>query len=354
MIFSLLFLIFFACEEVKSQDQEVKEVDLRQRVRVQLLTTQSFSQEFVLEAKIEAAQYAVLVPKSAGRVSTVHVRIGDVVAENDVLLAVEEKDYREGFREAKANHALVDIQLSHAKKQHERFQTLQKEGAATQAQLEEIEMAVELAQGQLRRASAGLNIAKSRLEGCKVKAPFSGAIIARNIEVGEMIGGPTQRPPLMLADLERLRVIAEVDEQRAQLLQIGNAITILRGTEKIAATISRINGAVDPVVHTVRIEAELKNTKKSIRHGEAAKISIQTEASTAVSVPRTSLLEARSGRANVFVLASDGVVEKREIRYGRSNVDHVPVFDGVEEGERILISGHTRLSDGARVLVVED
>jgi len=353
MMISLL-LIFFACEDVQSQDQEVKEVDLRQRVRVQVLATQSFSQEFVLEAKIEASRYAVLVPKSAGRVSEVHVRIGDVVAENDVLLVVEEKDYLEGYREAKANHALVDIQLSHAKKQYERFQTLQQEGAATKAQLEEIEMAVELAQGQLRRAIAGLNIANSRLEGCKMTAPFSGAIIARNIEVGEMIGGPTQRPPLMLADLEQLRVIAEVDEQRAQLLQVGDAITIIRGSEKIATTISRINGAVDPVVHTVRIEAELKNTKNSIRHGEAAKVSMQTKATVAISVPRTSLLEARSGRANVFVLTAEGGVEKREIRYGRSNVDHVPVWDGVEEGERILISGHTRLSDGASVLVIED
>ena len=100
MINALLFLIFFACEDVQSQDQEVKEIDLRQRVRIQVLATQSFSQEFVLEAKIEASKYAVLVPKSAGRVAEVYVRIGDVVAENDVLLAVEEKDYLEGYREA--------------------------------------------------------------------------------------------------------------------------------------------------------------------------------------------------------------------------------------------------------------
>ena len=47
-------------------------------------------------------------------------------------------------------------------------------------------------------------------------------------------------------------------------------------------------------------------------------------------------------------------VEQREVRYGRSGFDYVPVWEGVEEGEKILISGHTRLSDGATVLVVEN
>ena len=152
---------------------------------------------------------------------------------------------------------MVSIQLAHAKKQYERFQTLREEGAATLAQLEEVEMGMELAQGQLRRAKAGLNIAESRLEGCHVKAPFSGSIIARNIEVGEMIGGPTQRPPLMLADLSQLRVIAEIDEQRAQLLQKGDSVTIQRGTEKISQP---FHGSMEPLIRwCTRFESKQKS-----------------------------------------------------------------------------------------------
>jgi len=354
MIWLSILGIFFSCEQSISEESTNTDIDLRQRVRIHQLHTEAFSQSFTLEAKIEAAKYAVLAPKSAGRVAQVHVRIGDRVEEGTILLEVEDNDYLEGYREAKANHALVSIQLAHAKKQQERFLTLQAEGAVTTAQLEEVQMGVELAQGQLQRARAGLNIANSRLEGCKIQAPFGGAIIARNIEAGEMIGGPTQRPPLMIADLQQLRVIAEVDEKHAQHLNIGDHVTVHRGTDEIKTTITRINGAVDPIVHTVRIEAEIENPDLKIRHGEAAKLKLQTSSTSAVSLPRIALLDARSGEARVFVLSTENRVEERNIRYGRSSRNHVPVWEGIEEGEQILISGHTRLADGDSVLVVEN
>jgi len=72
---------------------------------------------------------------------------------------------------------------------------------------------------------------------------------------------------------------------------------------------------------------------------------------TAISIPRQALLNRQSSSANVFVLVGDRV-ERREVQYGRSETDSVPVFSGVSVGEQILVAGHNRLQDGTEVLVL--
>jgi RND family efflux transporter MFP subunit len=351
--------LFWGCEKARKQDAVASEKtaeinDLRQRVRIKNSEERSFSKSRVLEAKLEATQSAVLVPKSAGRVQDVHVRIGDAVSKGDVLLIVEDHDYRLGHQEAAANYELVQAQLAHAEKQRERFVSLHEEGVVTAVQLEEVVMGVSLAQGQLQRAKTGVQIAKSRIDGCRIVAPFSGVVIARNIEKGEMIGGPAQRPPLMIADISTLRVIAELDEQLAKNFSVGDKARLLHQEEEQDVLILRINGAVDPVIHTVRIEAEISNSEGKMRHGESTKLKVDTPEIQSVSTLRSALLGVKSGSAYIFVLQDTGTVERREVQYGESDDLFIPILSGLETGEKVLVSGHTRLEEGIAVIVVKD
>ena len=349
----ILFMFITACTEEKPQTVASAPVDLRSRVRAQQVKAASFSQEYRFPAKIKAYEHAILLPKSAGRVSSVHVRIGDVVKEGDVLLEVEPSDYQVGFREAQAAYDLAQIQHKHAQQQFERFTALHRENAVTQAQLDEVRVGMELAKGQAQRASAGMDIARSRLNGCILKAPFSGTVIARNIEPGEFIGGPAQKPPLMLADVSKVRVLADISESSARNISVGTVAQLMQSSGEIhELRLERINSAVDPVVHTVAVESVLE--KEGFKHGESAEIIIPTVAQEHISVPRIALLNPQKGVAQVFILEQGETISKREIRYGRSTGENVPVYSGLKEGESVLISGHTRLSQGDSILVIED
>lgn len=350
----LLLSGLIACQSGDSEatTASVVEVDLRPNVRVESIVEQEFLRTLSLPATVFAERSAILVPKAQGRIESVNVNIGDSVERGDVLMTIESSDYFAGYTEANAAYELAEIQSAQAAKSAERFAQLLKDGAVTQSQWEEVDMGAQLAKGQATRAKAGLDIAKGRLKDTKLKAPFSGVIVDRNIEVGEMMGGPATRPPLQLVDLSTVRIQASIGEADAVALvdnQTGT-LEIPGSHEGIPITLSRINQAVDPIVKTVLVEATIDNTDHALKHHQSATLNLELT-QNAIAIPRQALLNRQSQSADVFVLMGE-TVEKRTIQYGRSENDYVPVFSGLSPGEKILVAGHNRLQDGAEVLVV--
>ena len=333
--------------------QENAPLDLRAKVRTQRIVHADFAQSFSLPTTIYAHQSAVLVPKSAGRIEAVAVNIGDSVHEGDTLLTVEQSDYLAGYKEAKAAWELAKIQMEHAQHNATRFEELYAQNAITLAQLEEVQMGAELTAGQAKRAEAGFDIAKSRLNETKLLAPFAGTIIAKNVEMGEMIGGPAQRPPLMIADLSSVKFTASISEHDALLLAQNQEATLVVAEQKIPVTISRINQAVDPVVKTVLIEGEVENTANQLKHQQSATLEISLQ-SNHLAIPREALLNRNNQEATVFVVDDSNIAHQRQVTYGRSQVGLVPVISGVQDGEKVLIAGHNRLKDGDSVVVLSE
>ena len=353
-MFSIIFTCFIACQSQESEQETapVVEVDLRPKVRVETITEQDFVRTLSLPATVYAQKSAILAPKVQGRIESVNVQIGDNVQKDDVLMTIENSDYLAGFTEANAAYELAQIQANQANTSAKRFADLLEKGAITKSQWEEVDMGAQLASGQAVRAKAGLDIAKSRLRDTKLRAPFDGIIVTKTIEKGEMMGGPATRPPLQIVDLSRVRIQASIGEIDAAALEENQSGTLeIPGKhERIPIQLSRINQAVDPIVKTVLVEATLDNSAHSLKHHQSATLHIELK-QTAISVPRQALLNRQSESANVFVLVG-GQVERREVQYGRSETDSVPVFSGVSAGEKILVAGHNRLQEGTEVLVL--
>ncbi|MEC7986834.1 MAG: efflux RND transporter periplasmic adaptor subunit [Myxococcota bacterium] len=349
-MFYTLWVVLISCEEVKPQ--EVKEVDIRPRVRMTSVESKTFSRPIRLSATLKAHRSAVLVPKSPGRVSKVHVRIGDDVQEGDLLMEIEDFDYQAAYQEAKATMELAELQAKHAHVQRKRFEALFAEKAVTEYQLEEVRLNTELADGQALRANAGFQIAKSRLDGTKLKAPFSGSIVSRNVERGEMLGGPTSRPPLMIADVAKMRVVTDIAEHEIDALKDSRASFKVSPQDEVEIVFERINRAVDPVIHTIQIESTIDNASRTLRHGESVEVVIIPKEQSLLSIPREALIESDGGTATVFTVQDDRAVA-RKVQYGSSDTTDVPILQGLEKGEAVLVSGHTRLKDGETVVVLD-
>lgn len=329
-------------QEIHSELPVVRAVDLERRV---------MNSSISVSATLEAIQSAVLLPKSPGRVASVSVRVGDKVEKGTVLMTVEPSDYAYGLQDAEGVYAVAAAQLGQAEVNLERFTQLVADGSASQSQLDEILTGVELAKAQLQRAEAGVGIAKSRLRDTKLIAPFTGTIVSRNIEVGELVGGPTQLPPLMLADTTQLRAVASVSEGLSTILDVGMSVVLSVSALpelSAAATIENINAAVDPVTRTVVIEAQIENPRGLLKHGMSAMLDLEPSTDAKLLIPRQALLQRSNGNAQVFVL-SDEVVNEREVRYAPSTDSMVPVLEGLQENERVIVAGHARLKDGEKV-----
>ena len=350
---SLVFLTSCAEEEPKIQANDIQNVNLSTKVRTQKVSSTAFSSKIELSARLQAFRSAVLAPKSAGRISDVLVRAGDMVQQGDILLEIEPQDYEIGLKEAQAAYQLAYIQAEQAVSNQTRFETLLEEGAVTKVQVEEVQIGAKLSRAQSQRALAGLEIAKSRLDETKLRAPFEGIIVSRNVEVGEMIGGPTQRPPLMLVDISKMRVIAEIPEGEMSNITVGQNITLyissLGTTHDLR--IDRINSALDPVVRTVQFECVLENIDMSLKHGMSGKLLIEGSKGNHIAVPRSAILDRQDNQGYVFVVQGT-TVQKKQVTYGSSSDDNVPIYEGLLPNDEIVISGHTRLKDGEIVEII--
>ena len=169
-----------------------------------------------------------------------------------------------------------------------------------------------------------------------------------------MLGGPMERPPLMLADLSTVRFIADVGESDISLMREGlSASLIVSSSNKtIPVTIERINQAVDPIVNTIQIEGTFSNQEHALRHGQSCELSIVLPQKQSISVARSALIDRKDGSAKVFVVTTNDTIQLKEVQYGRSDTGKVPIVSGLNIGDQILISGHTRLSDGDSVQVI--
>ena len=349
----LVSLLSCSEEESKIQADDIQEVNLSSKVRTQKVSSTTFSSKTELSANLQAFRSAVLVPKSPGRISDVLVRAGDTVQQGDVLLEIEPQDYEIGVKEAHAAYQLAYIQAEQAASNQKRFENLLEEGAVTKVQVEEIQIGAKLAKAQSQRALAGLEIAKSRLDETKLKAPFHGIIVSRNVEVGEMIGGPTQRPPLLLVDISKLRVIAEIPEGEMSNITVGQKIKLYISSLGVTheLRIERINSALDPIVRTVQFECVLDNVDMSLKHGMSGKLLLEGSQGNHISVPRSAILERQDNHGFVFVIQGTQV-QKKEVTYGFSSNDNVPIYEGLLPNDEIVVSGHTRLKDGETVEII--
>ncbi len=237
-----------------------------------------------------------LRPQIHGRVTQVHVSMGDVVEAGTVLMSLDDSQYRhalslaqaelatararlaslkagarsEELREARALHAAKVAELDRARVSLERIERLRRSDAATvqqaddeRAQVKTLQAQVDAAQARIDLLEAGtrkediriaetevaamearVSLAQVQLERTRLKAPCSGKILRLSIEQGELAGPDSPTPPVVMADTTGYRVRAYVEELDAPRVTVGmSAVATVDGLpgKEFAGRVTRIS-----------------------------------------------------------------------------------------------------------------
>jgi RND family efflux transporter MFP subunit len=198
-------------------------------------------------------------------------------------------------------------------------------------------------------AGAERDLLAIRLKHATIRAPISGAVTSREIDVGDYarVGSPLFT---VVAD-QRLRLRGEVSERFVPDLAVGLE---LRGEVDaypgltVRGHLSRLNAALDPKNRSLTVEAEVENSGGRLRPGFFVRGSILTQRGVdTVSVPSNAIVTL-AGISHLFVF-SGGEAHERQIQVGQRFEDEVEILSGLKPGEPVIVSGLTRLHDGARV-----
>ena len=297
--------------------------------------------------KIESTFVGYLIPNERvrmtsemeGVIEAVNFEEADEVNNRQKLINISTKELTLRVKIAETNLKLAQTNLS-------RDEKLSKRKLIPQSQLDQTRTQAD--RSLLDRELALINLRKS-----VINSPLKGTVKIRHVKVGEFV---RKGDPLVeILDLDKVLVQVNIPEQ--DIMKISEGETV--GVELYALSDRQYRGKVQTIGleadsrnRTFPIEIVVENPKRELRPGMLARVTFTKKISDEqVVVPRHSILERDTGRI-VFLVEQDKAV-KRSIVTGQSMQDRVQVLEGLKSGDRLVVEGHSKLTDGESVSIVK-
>lgn len=289
-----------------------------------------------------------------GLVERIEFDSGDAVRRGDVLLKLDTRQEQAQLAAAQAQRNLARIQL-------DRMAGLREKGVTSQAELDTAQAAYEQAEARVGEIEAA--IARKT-----IRAPFSGVLGLRQVDLGQYVSGGD--PLVSLQSLDPIRVVFSVPQQQVGRLRAGTPVTVRAeiadesaGEGAVRLTrqgrVTAVDSVIDEATRNIRVQATFDNPQGMLRPGMFVDVTAETGAEVPViAVPASAISYAPYGDS-VFVVepmeGPDGQpyqgVSQRFVEVGPARGDLVAILSGVEPGSEVVTSGVFKLRNGVAVQV---
>jgi len=379
LAWALLIVAVPACKDKPSHAATVSEAK-EQAIPVSTwpVTEKLFVRTVEITADVIPRISVVLNSKIPGEVAKVHVVEGDRVKKGDALVELDRIDYRLGMRQAEAQLAAAKAGLSAAEtgfdsisRKYKRFAVLHQRKSVSENEFDDISsgksMTLSKLQGsraQLQLAQVALDMAKTNFARTVIRSPFDGVIVQRMIDEGARLHAMPPSPVLMIADLDRIKVVGSVGQRDLPDTKKGAPVEIYVdafGAKPIQAVVDLVEPMLDPRTRTAKVQVFLPNPPdpaqpdKRLHPGMSARMAIKLESRKSPGIPDDTVTRNKSSERNGFVyVVREGKAYRREVVLGAHNKDLVQIISGLASGEVIVRSGQENLYDGRQVTVSEE
>jgi RND family efflux transporter MFP subunit len=256
------------------------------------------------------------------------------------LAELEQEEYKLRLAQAAAS-------LSDAETTFERVKRLLEQGSAVESEYDKAKAAYDVAKAQS-------DLAQKLFNDTIVYSPIEGTVIARPVEVGELVAPGT--PIATVADVRRVKIVTSVAESDSPHVEAGAvcpvSIDALPG-RAFSGTVIYKSIKADAMTRCFPIELEVDNADGALGIGMVARVTfaLHTEPD-AITVPIDALTYWEQAKG-VFVVDAAGTASFRALTFGPRCGDEIIVTDGLEPGDEIVISGQESLRPGSTVTWAE-
>lgn len=296
----------------------------------------------------------------AGWLQGIHFSEGTEVKEGALLYTIDQSELREAVAEGMARVAQVKTLLARAKSDVDRYRPLAEAGAVSKRDLESAEAEYNARLSELDAAQAELNVAQINLGYATIRAPITGLIGISAARVGDFVGrSPNVIILNTISRVDTIRVKFSISEQEYLDLVRRYRERKAAGVENAAVDFDLIlaDGSVfpnkgralylernvDPATGTLRLEAGFKNSGLFLRPGQFARIrGVFDQMNDVVVIPARAILEIQ-GQPTVYVIGPENKAQFRRLNAGPVVGGSRVVYEGVSEGEKVIVEGIQRV-----------
>ena len=318
---------------------------------------------------VEARRKVLVTAEPGTRIAALYFNEQDIVAHGRVLAKVDDIELVTQRQQLEAALNLAKSNLAEAEATLERTRSLYEKGYVARQEIDGSQLQVDLFRTQVADKQAAIRLLKVKIDQTLIRAPVSGAITRKLVEVGGVVsdgtrgpaagaGGPMQ-PKIIaeIAHLDALEFHADVDQtdigalnRRQRVVVALDAFPDMHFQGSVdEITLSNVEEANGRVRYKVRIA--LEKTKVPLRLGMTGTADfILARKENILTLPGSVVIE-RDGEAFVFVL-DEGTARQRPLRIGLRNDEVVEVVAGLQAADQVIQRGRNKVKDGQAVEVL--
>src|SRR3954449_5184937 len=285
---------------------------------------------------------------SGGRVVKVLVDAGSWVRAGQVLAVVDRSVQAQQAAQLAAQIEAARANAALAQSNYERAIALQGRGFVSKAEIDAKKAARDAAYAQVRVAQATLGATRAQIGQLNVIAPAPGLILARNVEVGQIVS-PGSGALFRLAEGGQMEMRAQLAQQDLAFLHVGMPaqVTPVGSQASITGSVWQVAPVIDPQSRLGQVRISIPYTP-DVKPGGFAEAKITAGAITAPVLPQSAVLSDDKGNY-VYVVNGKNQVERRDIQIGTVNEAGVTIASGVSGNEAVVLSAGPFLNPSQKI-----
>lgn len=332
-------------------------------VRVGEVTRGDFPIFFKALGTVTALNTINVRSRVAGELVKVYFKEGQMVKAGELLAEIDPRSYQNALLQAEGTLLQNQAQLKNAQVDVQRYRGLYAEDSIAKQTLDTAEALVSQYQGTVKTNQAAVNDAKLNLEFTKIRAPITGRVGLRQLDVGNLVAANDTTALVVITQTEPIVVSFTLPENNLALVleryRSGAKLPVQawdRGDRKELAVgvLSSIDNQIDVTTGTLKFKALFENRDQALFPNQFVNVHLLADTLKNVVLAPTPAIQYGTNGSFVYAMDGDKKVKIRTIKVGATDGDLSVIEEGLEAGDRVVLEGTDRLRDGGAVEVVND
>jgi len=308
---------------------------------------------------VQAYNMVTIKSRVDGQLISVNFTEGQEVKAGDQLVQIDPRPYQAVLEAAQAAKAKDEAALVSAQLDLDRYSKLVGSGYQTRQSYDQQKATVGQLEASIKGDQAQIDAAQLNLTYCDIRAPISGRLGVRLVDVGNMVHAADSNGLVTITQIKPIFVTFTLPQENLQKVHekqaLGQLTAVAYGADNATllseGKLTVIDNAIDQPTGTIRLKATYDNADERLWPGEFVNIrlilNIRKDAPT---VPSQTVQEGPTGKY-VYVIKSDDTVERRPVEVASVQDGLAVIQKGLTAGEKVVVDGQYRLTEGARIRV---
>ena len=347
-------LVAWRASSAKKEDKKPADITLEfSPADITIVEQKSLTRTLQFSGSLSPLVQSTVKSKVSGEVQKVLVREGEAIKQGQVLAQIDTSDLNARLDAQVAALEETKARWSIADKNRESNLKLLKQNFISQNAFDTTHSTLEASSASVRSAEAQVRLARNAMQDAVIRAPISGILAKRMVNVGEKVGPDS--PMFTVVDLARMEIEAPAAASEIPSVKVGQICSFKVdgfGERTFEGRVERINPITEQGSRSITLYLSVTNGDGMLKGGMFAKgllVLAKTQASTVVPL---AAVRDDAGQSYVFTLEA-GKVAKRNVTLGLSEAQAglVEVKSGLETGAQVVAARMVGLKSGASAVV---